>query len=69
TMMLGLRTTRGVSEESFLRMHGQSLDAVYGEKLRMLEAQGLLLHADGCWRLTRRGMDVQNSVLVTLMDD
>ena len=69
TMMLGLRTTRGVSEEAFLRMHGQSVDAVYGEKLRQLEAQGLLRYTEGCWRLTRRGMDVQNSVLVTLMDD
>ena len=69
TMMLGLRTTRGVSEDAFQRMHGQSLDVVYGERLRMLEAQGLLRHADGYWRLTRRGMDVQNSVLVTLMDD
>ena len=69
TMMLGLRTTRGVSEDAFLRMHGQSMDAVYGERLRMLEAQGLLQHAEGCWRLTRRGMDVQNSVLVTLMDN
>ena len=69
TMMLGLRTTRGVSEEAFLRMHGQRVEAVYGEKLRQLESQGLLQHADGCWRLTRRGMDVQNSVLVTLMDD
>ena len=45
------------------------MDAVYGERLRMLEAQGLLQHAEGCWRLTRRGMDVQNSVLVTLMDN
>lgn len=69
TMMLGLRTTQGVSEEAFLRMHGKCLDAVYGEKLRMLDAQGLLQHADGFWRLTRHGMDVQNSVLVTLMDD
>ena len=69
TMMLGLRTTQGVSEEAFLRMHGKCPDAVYGEKLRMLEAQGLLQHADGFWRLTRHGMDVQNSVLVTLMDD
>ena len=69
TMMLGLRTTRGVSEDAFLRMHGQSMDAVYGERLRMLEAQGFLQHAEGCWQLTRRGMDVQNSVLVTLMDN
>ena len=69
TMMLGLRTTQGVSEKAFLWMHGQSLDTVYGERLRKLEAQGLLQHTEGCWRLTRRGMDVQNSVLVTLMDE
>ncbi|MGN1019143.1 MAG: radical SAM family heme chaperone HemW [Aristaeellaceae bacterium] len=69
TMMLGLRTTRGVSEESFLQMHGLTMDEMYGARLRQLEAQGLLQHMEGCWRLTRRGMDVQNSVLVALMDD
>lgn len=69
TMMLGLRTTRGVSEQDFLAMHAVSLDTRYGATLRRLERGGLLAHRDGRWFLTRRGMDVQNAVLVELMDD
>lgn len=67
TMMLGLRTMEGVSEADFQRMHGISLDACYGEALRDLEVRGLIERRDGFCRLTRRGMDVQNAVLVELM--
>ena len=69
TMMLGLRMTDGVSEGIFSQMHGVTLDSCYGERLRSLEKRGLLIHSDGSWRLTRKGMDVQNAVLVELMDD
>lgn len=69
TMMLGLRTTAGVSEKEFERMHGRVLQACYGSRLAALQNRGLLEHADGRWFLTRRGMDIQNSVLVELMDD
>ncbi|MBQ7849047.1 MAG: radical SAM family heme chaperone HemW [Clostridia bacterium] len=69
SLMLGLRMTRGVSEGAFLRQHGITLEAYRGERLRAFEAQGLLAHENGCWRLTRRGMDVQNAILVELMDD
>ena len=69
SMMLGLRMNEGVSEEEFRRKHGVSLTSVYGPRLRSLAARGLVEHADGCWRLTRRGMDIQNSILVELMED
>ena len=69
TMMLGLRTTEGVSEATFAAMHGITLEACYGKRLRALAHEGLVRHENGCWRLTRRGMDVQNAVLVELMDD
>lgn len=68
TMMLGLRTTRGVSERGFLAMHGVSLNECYGDRLRDLERRGLVTLQDGWYRLTRRGMDVQNAILVELMD-
>ena len=68
TLMLGLRMTHGVSESAYTALHGDSLDHRYGPALRRLAADGLLEHANGCWRLTRRGMDVQNAVLVDLMD-
>ncbi len=69
TMMLGLRTSEGVSASSFARMHGISLESAYGSRLRALAAQGLVESQGDWWRLTRRGMDVQNAVLVELMDD
>ena len=69
TLMLGLRMTRGVSESEFQERHGVSLDALYGEKLRKFEHEGLLQHKTDRWSLTRRGMDVQNAILVELMDD
>lgn len=69
TMMLGLRTTQGVSELAFEEMHGISLNACYGAKLADLEKRGLVCSQSGFWRLTRRGMDVQNAILVELMDE
>jgi len=69
TLMLGLRMTEGVSESEFMRRHGVGLEMLYGERLRRFESEGLLAHQDGFWRLTRRGMDVQNAILVELMDE
>lgn len=69
TLMLGLRMNAGVSDADFIARHGISLTEYRGNVLNRLAAAGLLEHASGSWRLTRRGMDVQNAVLVELMDD
>lgn len=66
--MLGLRTTAGVNAEAFAKQHGISLDQIYGKTLARLARQELVLFTDGFWRLTRKGMDVQNAVLVELME-
>ena len=68
TLMLGLRMTRGVSEKDYEETFGESVAVRYGSRLESLRQRGLLEQEDGCWRLTRRGMDIQNSVLVELMD-
>lgn len=68
SLMLGLRMTRGVSETDFAAMHGLTLDEYCGDVLRQQEQRGLLLHQDGFWALTRRGMDVQNAILVEIME-
>lgn len=68
TLMLGLRMTRGVSESDFAARHGIALDNYCGDILRKQEVQGLLTHQNGCWALTRRGMDVQNAILVEIME-
>lgn len=67
SMMLGLRMTRGVKNEDFTRMHGMSIREAFGEKLDKPINGGLLEWHEGALRLTRLGMDLQNSVLVDLM--
>lgn len=69
TMMLGLRTTEGISEAAFHAMHGLSLSDCYGARLRSLAARGLIIWENGWCRLTRRGMDIQNAILLELMDN
>lgn len=68
SLMLGLRMTKGVSEAEFSAMHGITIDAYCGAVLRQQEQQGLLIHQNGHWSLTRRGMDVQNAILVEIME-
>ena len=68
SLMLGLRMTAGVSEADFAAMHGITLDDYCGDVLRQQEKRGLLVHRDGRWALTRRGMDVQNAILVKIME-
>lgn len=68
SLMLGLRMTKGISEAEFTAMHGITLDDYCGDVLRQQEARGLLVHRDGRWFLTRRGMDVQNAILVEIME-
>jgi oxygen-independent coproporphyrinogen-3 oxidase len=67
SVMLGLRMTEGVSEAAFFRMHGVTLWDTYGEKLKKSLELGLVIRENGFLRLTRRGMDVQNRVLVDLL--
>jgi oxygen-independent coproporphyrinogen-3 oxidase len=67
SMMLGLRMTRGITDEDFTRMHGSSIREAFGEKLDKPIGGGLLEWHEGALRLTRLGMDLQNSVLVDLM--
>ena len=69
TVMLGLRMNRGVSESDFFSKHGVTMDQCFGEKLEKMKKLGLMLHENGTWKLSARGFDIQNSILVELMDD
>jgi len=67
SMMLGLRITRGVKNQDFTRMHGMSIREAFAEKLDKPINDGLLEWHEDALRLTRLGMDLQNTVLVDLM--
>lgn len=61
-MFLGLRLTAGIDPADFQRMFGTPVEAVYGETIARLTAQGLLERAGKGLRLTPRGIDVSNRV-------
>ena len=67
--MLSLRMTAGMNRQRFTELHGAPPEQFYGDILSRLETQGLLVLKNDSWRLTRRGMDIQNSVLLEFMED
>ena len=69
TLMLGLRMNEGISESRWLRLHGKPIPENTIQKMTLLARQGLMIQEGESWRLSRRGMDVQNSILVELMDE
>ena len=69
TMMLALRMNRGISEERFYSLHGVTIESCYGKQLKKMQDFGLMQHKSASWMLTAKGMDIQNSILVELMED
>lgn len=67
-VMLGLRTVRGVSRKDFEARYGMTLENAFPDKIAPLIGRGLIEQNDDLLRLTPRGMDIQNEVLVELMD-
>ena len=66
-MFLGLRKMDGISKKEFSKYFGKSLEAIYGEPIRKLESLKLLeQNNDRVW-LTKRGIDVSNSVFVEFL--
>ncbi|MBM6829742.1 oxygen-independent coproporphyrinogen III oxidase [Anaerotignum lactatifermentans] len=68
-MFLGLRMTKGIEKERFLRRFGKTVEAVYGPAIVRLKAEDLLEEAEGWLRLTQRGVDVSNHVFVEFLPE
>ena len=66
-MMMGLRQTRGVDCARFERDFGVKPQQVWDEQIARFMADGLLETAGNRLRLTARGIQVMNSVLVDLL--
>lgn len=62
-MFLGLRLTEGISAGEFREYFHTAIEEVYGDVLKKLERQGLLVRAGDRIALTERGIDVSNVVL------
>lgn len=69
TLMLSTRTTRGMSLRAYAEDFGVDFEKAHEKKLRRLVQLGLVRLEDGFLRLTEKGMELQNAVVVELMDD
>ncbi len=69
TVMLGLRLMSGVDLLDFERRYSQSLESVFGERLRTARAAGLVETAAGRLRLTEQGTLLGNEVFAALLPD
>jgi oxygen-independent coproporphyrinogen-3 oxidase len=62
TMMVGMRLLRGVEEEAFFRRYQVSFRDIYREPIEDLLAKGLVQESNGCLRVTRQGLFLENMV-------
>ena len=68
-MFLGLRMVQGVSKTQFLEQFGMTMEQVYGDVLKIMEKQELLVNGDEMVCLTSKGMDVSNYVMAQFLFD
>ncbi len=62
-MIMGLRMNEGISGAEFKRRFAKDLEDVFGAELKRFTANGLMEKKNDRYALTRRGIDVSNSIL------
>lgn len=67
TVILGLRLLEGVSLEGFSARFGRTVQQVFGDSVDRLGRSGLIRVAEGCVRLTERGLPVANRVFAEFL--
>lgn len=68
-MFLGLRMACGVSNVQFVHEFGVHMESIYGEVIKKLTEEGLLLQEGAAVRLSEWGMDVSNYVMSKFLLD
>jgi len=59
-MFLGLRMTEGIEKSRFYQTFGLTVDYVYGDVIRKLSEEGMLVETQTRLFLTETGMDLNN---------
>lgn len=67
TMFLGLRKIKGVSKPEFYQTFGRSMSQVYGDVIRKLVSQGLLVETRDAVHLTEEGISVSNYAMAEFL--
>ncbi len=67
-IMLGLRTSIGISKSEFLVRFGIDFDEKYGEKLQKIDKMGYLSKNNDRVALNERGFEVSNTILAEILE-
>ena len=67
-IMLGLRTSTGISKSEFLQRFGIDFDEKYGKKVENLEKMGYFSQNSDRVVLNERGFEVSNMLLAQILD-
>ena len=67
-IFLGLRKMQGISVYEFEKTFGQSLEEYYGENIKRMVREELLMREDGFLRLTKKGIDISNYVFAEILN-
>ncbi len=59
---MGLRMSEGVSEDEFKKRFSHNIYDVYGEELKVLKQEELIVSQKGRLFLSERGIDISNQV-------
>ena len=62
-MFLGLRKTNGIDITDFKEEFGTDIKDIFGEAIEDNIARGLLIHDGNCLYLSKRGIDISNTVM------
>ena len=62
-MSLGLRKTKGIDITDFKEEFGTDIKDIFGEAIEDNIARGLLIHDGNCLYLSKRGIDISNTVM------
>ena len=67
-IMLGLRTSEGISKTEFLHRFGVNFDEKYGKKLKKLEKEGYVYLNGDRVAFNERGFELSNMILADILD-
>lgn len=67
-IFLGLRKMQGISIKQFEMTFGKTLESCYGEKIKKMEQEQLVVRENGFLRLTHKGIDISNYVFAEILN-
>ncbi|MCX7884018.1 MAG: radical SAM family heme chaperone HemW [Caloramator sp.] len=66
-MFMGLRMTKGIEKERFLKRFNKDVYDVYGDKINVLKQKNLIIDDGKNIMLTNKGIDISNQVFINFL--